>query len=406
MANKFTRREFIKASSLSAAGVSVLSLRPWAYASGFASAKSLVVITKDPLCYANNTVNQTKLQDMMDHTIMELTGVMDKVKAYEALFPVLTTKTKIAIKYNQARADITRTKVINALKQGLTSMLNGTFPASNITLVGDDGGTGGTSEGFKIGSNSYNVKTTYANCDYFINLPTSCAVDVNAGVSLSFKAMVVATAGASISSMHGYFQSSTTPVLSLICSQPTLRKKQALVLQDAISITAVGNQVAAGNTLIASKDMVAADYQGIMLMKATGLNATNASNGLVVCQLAAAAPYSIGTNVEANMDVRHLSPPYSTRILSSGTPLSYIPEVEVKTGRSSTVFNFRYGENRRAILSVFAMNGARVWSEQGRAPGITWAHTDGYGKKVLAGTYLFTLQIGEITARGTVTIGM
>jgi hypothetical protein len=231
-------------------------------------------------------------------------------------------------------------------------------------------------------------------------------VDVNAGVSLSFKAMVVATAGASISSMHGYFQSSTTPVLSLICSQPTLRKKQALVLQDAISITAVGNQVAAGNTLIASKDMVAADYQGIMLMKATGLNATNASNGLVVCQLAAAAPYSIGTNVEANMDVRHLSPPYSTRILSSGTPLSYIPEVEVKTGRSSTVFNFRYGENRRAILSVFAMNGARVWSEQGRAPGITWAHTDGYGKKVLAGTYLFTLQIGEITARGTVTIGM
>ena len=102
MDKKVSRRDFIKSTSISAAGVSAMSLVP--LSSGFAHSnqdKSRVVIATDEKCYVNGKVEQNLVQDMVDYSIMTLTGKKKKVEAYESLFPDgLTKDTKIIIKYN------------------------------------------------------------------------------------------------------------------------------------------------------------------------------------------------------------------------------------------------------------------------------------------------------------------
>ena len=403
MAKKITRRDFIKTSTLSAAGVSVLSLNPWVSALSAAISQSRVVIATDQQSFQNNAVNQTEIQTMVDQAIMTLTGITNKVAAYESLFPNLTSTTKIVIKYNAAKPVTTRQPMTTALATSLKLMLNGTFPAANITLVGNDTGAAGT-QSFQIGSTTYTIKNTWTNCDYFINCPSCYSVNTGCGVTMSLKNMINTFSGGSISSMHSYFTNATTPALSLLNSQTVFKQKQALVLMDAVSISPDGTATTPGYSIIASKDMVAVDYQGIQLLKANGLTSTLETAGLSVCALAAASPYTIGTNLPANMEVLRIGPPWTTEIISSGTPLSSMPKVNVKTGNDRTVFAYDYGVRRNAVLSVYALNGRQVWSGRETGPTIVWNHEDCNAGKVPSGAYVYMLRIDDVVARGTLIV--
>jgi Domain of unknown function (DUF362) len=403
MAKKFTRRDFIKTSSLSAAGVSMLSFNPLVSALESASPKSRVVIATDQQSFQNNAGSQTEIQTMVDQAVMSLTGITDKVAAYESLFPGLTTAKKIVIKYNAAKPATTRQLVTTALTNSLKLMLNGTFPAANITLVGNDSGAAGSSS-FQIGTTTYTIRNTWANCDYFINCPSCYSIDSGCGVTMSLKNMITSFTGGAISSMHSYFTSATTPALSLLNSQAVFKQKQALVLMDAVIISPNGSATMAGYSIIASKDMVALDYQGIQLLKANGLTSALETAGLSVCGLAAASPYSIGTNLPANMDVVRIGPPWATEVLSSGSALSSVPRVEAKTGAGRTVFSYEYGRRKDAVCTVYAMNGALVWSGKGNDATVAWEHVDLAGRTVASGTYVYMLKIDDITARGIVLV--
>ena len=97
-----SRRDFIKTTSISAAGASMMSLAQWSSAFGFKNSRSSrVVIARDESCYGTS-VEAAKVQDMVDYAIKWLTGIADKVAAYEALFTDgnLSTSSKILIKYN------------------------------------------------------------------------------------------------------------------------------------------------------------------------------------------------------------------------------------------------------------------------------------------------------------------
>ncbi len=412
MAKKLTRRDFIKKSSLSAAGVSVLSsFNPLFSALAPAPAKSRVVIAKDTSSYSGSSGNQASIQVMVDQAIMSLTGITDKVKAYESLFPNLTTSTKIVIKYNSAKPATTRALVSTALTNSLKLMINGTFPSTGVTLVGTESSPVASTQSFKVASYTCTINNTWVNCDYFINLPPCYAMPggggmgTTVGAAMSLKNMINTFSGSSISTaMHPYFTNATTPSLSIVNSQPIFKQKQVLTLMDAVIISTNGTATTAGYSIIASKDMVAVDYQGLQLLKAAGYTGTDLTNALTVLGLAAVAPYSIGTNVEANMEVLNITPPYTSEIISSGSPLSSIPEIQAKTESGRTVFEYAYGQRRNAVLAIYDMKGRQVWSSKVIGTSIVWKHNDLNGNNVTSGAYLYMLKIGDIIARGTIAI--
>jgi hypothetical protein len=401
---KITRRDFIKKTSLSAAGISVLSIAPWASA----QAKSRVVIARDTTC-GTTTADAAKVQEMVDQAIMALTGIQNKGLAYEALFPTngVTTSTKIVIKINQAKRNTISSSydaVTAALTKGLGYMLGGTFPTANVTIVGTDSGAASATT-FQVGATMYTVRNTWVNCNYFINCPPCYAIDAGCGAAMSLKNMITSFSSPTIGSMHSTFTNATTPSLAILNSQPLFKQKQVLTLMNAIIISPTGTSTAAGYSVIASKDMVAVDYQGIqMLIAGTGFSAANQTAALKVCELAAGAPYSIGTNLPDNMEVLRISPPYATQIISSGSPLSSNPEIITRTEGNRTVFEYKYGQRKNVGLAVYDMSGRQVCSRKESGTSIVWAHNDLNGSRVSAGAYLYTLKIGDIYARGTVVV--
>jgi uncharacterized protein (DUF362 family) len=362
-----------------------------------------VVIALDQQSYVGGAANQAKIQDMVDQSIMKLTGITDKVAAYESLFPGLTSASKIVIKYNDAKSTPTRPLVIAALTNSLKLMKSGAFPAANITAVGRDNGAAGT-QSFNVGSTSYTIRNTWANCNYFINMPPCFAI-AEPGVAMSLKNMITAFTGGSISSMHSTFTNATTPALSILNSQSIFKQKQVLTLMDAICISPGGTTTVPGYSIIASKDMVAVDYQGILMLKATNqFPAARETSALRTCELAAAAPYNIGTNLPANMEVLRISPPYTTEIISSGSPLSSIPKVDVKTSGSKTIFYYNYGQRRNAACAVYDMGGRQVWAGKETGTSIVWEHNDLNAQKVPSGAYVYMLKVDDVVARGTLMV--
>ena len=80
------------------------------------------------------------VKEMVDTCIKKLTGQPQTGAAWEKVFPKpITVSDKIAVKLNASYTTITHPEVAKAVVEGLTSMLKGKYPVSNITLY-DHGG--------------------------------------------------------------------------------------------------------------------------------------------------------------------------------------------------------------------------------------------------------------------------
>ncbi|MBN1981200.1 MAG: DUF362 domain-containing protein [Chitinivibrionales bacterium] len=383
------------------AGVAALSLSTPSFALELKRSKSLVVIAKDEKCFINNTADAAKVQDMVDNAIMRLTGVSDKAKAYEALFPKgVTASTKILVKYNDAKSNSkSRDVVRSALKKGLSSMLNGTFPAENITEVGKATGAA-TNEKFSLGSTEYAVRDIWANCDYFINLPSCYRMSGGCGVTLSLKGMMPAVTG-TLGTMHNYFTNESSPSFSLLNSQKTFKEKQVLVLIDGICLSIGGSSPdKTGYCVIASKDMVASDYQGTALLKTNGLTDADNTASIKVCDLAAKAPYSIGVSDPTKMEIAQISPPWNTSIISSGTIPSYSMKATAFCQGSSTRFSFSNELGDAVNVIVYTIQGKEIWARSQLRNGEMWNHVSNSGVRVPPGAYFFQLFGKRATAQG------
>jgi hypothetical protein len=90
---------------------------------------------------ANPVINGDKVKTMLHAAIRQMTGKATTPAAWESLFPVLSATTLIGIKINTLGANTVSTKppVVDAIVDGLTQMLGGTFPAYNIIVFDDRG---------------------------------------------------------------------------------------------------------------------------------------------------------------------------------------------------------------------------------------------------------------------------
>jgi uncharacterized protein (DUF362 family) len=415
------RRDFLKKS---AAVATAISAGPMLGNLTFgAGTKSRVVIAKDESCFLNNTANTSKIMEMVDRCIMTLTGKSERAPAYEAIFPKpITSATKIVIKYNDnfsltdAKKSPTYGAVYNALKSGLTSMLGGTFPAANIINLGGYDNTQAASGNpvVTIGSNSYRVKDVIVKNDYFINLAACWAMgkkqgatyDYPAGVTMSQKNMMGAVTGSQLSGFHSTFTDPSSPSLGILNGNSVLKEKQVLVLLDGIAIRTDGgpgsspNKVA--NVIIASRDMVAADYQGIQVLKANGLDADREALALKICEYSAKAPYNIGTNNPDNMDISTITAPYTVGMEWSGK-VSENFGLTVTMGRVGGRPHIVFRTEKKAAmpeLAVYTMDGAKIWS----CPGYEWRGETFGGQVVKRGTYLFSLKISGKYVQGKISV--
>ncbi len=405
------RRDFLKKTAIAGAAVSVgPAVKGMAFGQ---AAKSKVVIANDPQCYVNKAVNATKVKDMVDHAIMALTGKTAKAAAYEALFPKpITSATKIAIKYNESSAGSSPsiTTVRDALISGLTSMLNGTYPASNINVI--TSGTGGSANGpsFSIGGTTYKIKDEIVNCDYLINLPICWAVGSNtAGVTLSMKNNMGSVGGAPLSgAIHANFQSSTSPSLAILNSQQMFKDKQVLVLIDAITLCTeasgpAGMANAVAYSIIASKDTVAADYQGLQILKSKGLSADRQAVANTILTNAAKPAYGLGTNDPNAMEIVTIGPPYTTNVVTGGQKMEklgmQVAIEQFENGRRIT-FTLKNKPSGTVMLSIFNAQGMQIWSDNS----LVWSQQTFAGFKVLPGTYFYAIQAGSEILKGKIML--
>lgn len=411
MALHISRRDFLKTTSVAAAGATAASITPFSSVYAKRDRESRIVIAKDEDCIGD----QDKINDMVDYAIKELTEADTIPEAYEALFPEpVTTSTTIAIKQNSVSAgssNQTWRYVRDALKNGLTKMLNGTFPESNIK-VETSGTTNSSNPSFQIGNRTFGFRNPWVEADYIINSPVCWTHGGTYGCTLSLKNMM------SSCSSHGNFHDfdnsySSNPWQAILSSQPTAKNKQVLVLMDAISArSSNGGPGGSANVtpccVVASKDMVAADYQGIMILKENGLSSSLESAALSKLAYAAQSPYNLGTDNPDDMEVIEIEPPWDPVVIGPAqnkTKLSSQVKVIKNSANSKVTFQFPLFSKQKAELSIFDVQGKSVWSSQltGKSK-IIWLARNYEGKNVPNGMYVYNLKIGARTASGKVEI--
>lgn len=414
MAPDISRRDFLKTTSATA-GVTAAAVSP--LSSVFASEEDLskVVIAKDTECIIddNGNVNEEKIQDMVDHAIIELTGINNTSKAYEALFPEpVTTSTTIAIKENGISGKTSKSYqvVLNALKRGLTTMLDGTFPEKKITITIGRGSISATNPSFLIDNKyKYTIQDIWVQSDWIIDAPVCWANTPPFGVTLSLKNMMSTVGGTSLSNMCTKAQD---PWMQILNSQPLYKEKRVLTIIDAImgrSKSGPGGECDyEAHKVIVSKDTLAADYCGIQILSEFNLSSSLEKTGLEHLALAANSPYNIGTDKPDMMDIVEIKPPWDpTEIKSVGNSHRIDSQVKVVTNSAGSQVTFKLSkfEENHAELSIFDMQGRQVWVYKGIGNNnIVWNRKDLNGKRVSQGTYVYNLKVGVHTINGKVPI--
>ncbi|MBN1129216.1 MAG: DUF362 domain-containing protein [Chitinispirillaceae bacterium] len=401
------RRDFLKTTAIAGTAVSISPLRGGAsYAGG---GRSKVVIAKDTQCLPSaGSPDEERIQDMVDHAIMELTGNRDKTAAYRAIFPeAVSSSTRVVLKINQSVDNTSRNASFRAVYEAFESGLN-SIGITNVTTLGSSNTAASSNPQFSMGSTSFRIVDAIAECDYFINIPGCWATSASmAGVTMNLKNMMGAVSG-SRGNMHSLFASSTTPALSILNNQEIFKEKQVLCIIAAIQIRSDsgpgGSPNNTAHSIIVSRDMVAADYQGMLILKEYDLTSDRETVAREVFDLAAQSPYNIGVADPANMDVVNIAPPWDTKVTWSGRNVEKMGLRVIyvrRNNRPHIVFKLNTPHLGSPRLTIFSMGGSKIWT----SPRLEWNGETLSGGTAGPGPYLYAVTAGRRTVRGHIMIG-
>ena len=418
MKTTVTRKGILKAWPLSATIVLVLSLTLWASNAKNRDGMITIIMAKDTTSFVGGAANTEIIQKMVDASIVEVTQVIDDISfAYECLFPygAITDSTKILIKYNPLTSETTRKPMVEALKHGLTYMLDFTFPAENISIVGNEG-TANTTDTIFIdtaGANlKYVIKDLYAEADFIIFCPSAWGTDVGCGVDMCLNLMtssVEGVNGANMNKFYDYVHDTTSPSLSLLNYHPIFNgddEKVVLYMMDLLSYSGTGNaaDLQPGYKIYTTQNITVCDWKGIRFLKDTvgAIDSLHEYQAQKVCSLSV-DPIDLGVVNEGQMLEVAIGPPWTVGIKSSNK-LSHRNYISVKTKPEQTAFILNKGTHAKTVVSVYDIRGREIWSKRSSDKRIVWNNTNLVGNKVPSGVYVYQVITGDITARGKTTI--
>ena len=405
MTLNISRRDFLKTTSVAAAGATAASITPFSSAYAKHDRISRVVISKDTSCMTGSTPVVDKIQDMVDYSIMALAGLTDKGAAYEDLFPApVTSSTKILLKRNDISGpgSPSNKTVVDCLKIGLQSMLNGTFDASNISILNKQTGTS-SNTGITCGGQNFYLKQDIVNADYVINCPVCWAHSAAYAVTLSMKNTMNY-----IAVPNDFHSLDSTQCWLWECSNSEkVQERQVLAVMDAIHgnhVSGPGSSVKfTAHTLIVSKDIVAVDYHAVEIMDEQGITSSRLSTAR--SQLSKAAQSGLGTNEPNNMEVIEIGPPWNTGVIDNSKTLMEKMNVQVIHGGNRIDFILPESSVKSADVAIFDMSGRGIWAaREVNESKLTWDCRGNSQIPVADGMYIFKIKAGKQILKGTVTI--
>ncbi len=298
---------------------------------------SKVVVVEDDTVlsgiYPNVTIHQSVVQIMVDAGIRSLTGIQDLGEAWKSLFPGITQNSKIGIKASCLNEFLaTHPKVTNCVINGLTSMqVEGSpFPENNI-IIWDRWDSDLINAGYTINTGSTGVRcfgTTHSGIGYNNTLHningsnqqlssiltdlTDYIVNLNvlknhifSGVTLSLKNHYGSCHNPI--ALHGGYCNPYIPVLNNLSH---IKNKHVISICDGlfgiVSLGPNGYPAVFPRTIIMSVDPVAHDYIGAQILQGHGCNTLYMATHIAT---AAQAPYNLGTNDPAQIDLINIGNP-------------------------------------------------------------------------------------------------
>ncbi len=443
--NKITRRDFLKKLGIGAVG---LSITPKLFATELEKNNNFlpasdVIWCSDVAATIGSTINQSIVQIMMDISIRRLTGQSTVGAAWLSLFPGITQSSIICIKVNCINSALSsHPEVVTTITNGLAQMNVGgqNFRRNNI-IIWDrtDGELTGARYTIYTGTDPNTVRcfgTNHTGVGYDTSRPLTIQRDSGTTIvnpsriitSLSNFMINVAClkdhgAPAMTFCLKNHYGScspvpcgagdgNNSPEIPSLNQQirDVLGKQEKIFIVDGLYGIYNGGPGGAPqswltfapkntpDSILMSRDPVAIDYQSELI-----IDAERARRGLVAKDArhirdAALPPYNLGTmdiNLIRIQNPSEIEEQFAGRI--NGLKL-YQNQPNPFTG--STAIRYAVLERSKITLQITDKAGrvARTLINKIHTPGsfeIIWDGKDRAGRKVAAGTYIYTLKAGN-----------
>ncbi len=429
MTKKYTRRIFL---NNTAKGTACL-LIPAFIKNSFADPQdnSRVVVVDDDTVLSgilpNVIIHQSVVQIMVNAGIHSLTGIQDLGEAWKSLFPGITQNSVINIKINCVSSTISKhQEVTYSIINGLTSMqVDGiSFPENNI-IIWDRTGWELNNAGYSINTGTTGVRcfgtdasgVGYNTTQYNVNGSNQCLSNIltdmsdyminlcvlknhnRAGVTLSLKNHYGTCDNPS--NMHNTYCDPYIPELNNLSP---IREKQVINICDAlfgvVSGGPSGPSQVTPKSLIFSTDTVACDYIGYNILNTYGcptlLQATHIAT-------AAQAPYNLGTNDPAKIDLININNPTIASI--NEKPNIHPDNFQVYQNfpnpfNSQTTIPYQLSKPAKVKIDIYNINGRHVYNLVNKFQNtghhrIIWNGKSSSGKSIGSGTYLCNFRVND-----------
>lgn len=426
-----SRRDFLKTSAAAAAAAAIgptagaMGLSTPAYGEGNLH-PGRIVRYHDPAMNGHGTIDRDRVEEVVHHAAQILTGESDTARAFETLFPDLTSTTTIAIKVNCIGPCDTRWEVARAVVKGLSLMINGTYKVDQITIFDrhDLGSHGYTTEEFTFngrtpyitGNNDANsgyyvwqnhqLSNHILNADYVINIPA--LKSHNEPLNMITVAMKNHYGSCSPASLCG-----DIPGMQALNSDINIKEKTALVVTSALKATYNGGPGTAPqywftfpdgtpNTILMTTDPVTNEYWSRDMINHERTDPIHDWDPKLCpwIEQASGVPYQIGVSNPDDMTVFHLDatdvdavdPVVGGTFLIANAPNPFT---------NGTMLRFRLEKAGTATLQIVGPTG-RIVRELGDhefSQGyqqLKWDGRDAQGRRVPAGVYFVRMGVGSL----------
>ncbi len=427
---KYTRRKFLNNTAKGTVGflTPVLLKKSFADNSGKLLDNSRVIIVNDDTVLSGNTINQSVVQVMVDSAIKSLTDLPNVNDAWKSLLPGITQNSVVSIKINCVNSTLSNhSEVTNSIINGLTSMQvdGSSFPENNI-IIWDRTNIDLTDAGYSINTGTTGVRcfgtnasgVGYNNTQYNLNGSnqrlSSILTDMSdyminlsvlknhwrAGVTLSMKNHYGTCHNPG--NMHN---TDCDPYIPELNNLSPIRNKQVINICDAIYGIVSGGPSGfpqiTPKSLIFSIDPVACDYICSEILQTNGCNTLYKATHIAT---AAGAPYNLGTNDPAKIDLITINNPSIAGINEEQNinPDNFrVYQNHPNPFNSQTTIPYQIYKPSNVKIDVYNIMGIHIRSLVNEFQNIgyhriLWDGKTSSGKTVASGSYLCKFQIKNV----------